>query len=86
MLKFLLKPKDVLYQVSSGLGEVNSFYSSFSDAGQKAPLPFKDSKKLAWYRVKFFSCFKSEGYENSKFQFVVIKLLTGRTSYSWLGI
>ena len=42
MLKFLLKPKDVLCQVPSDLGEVNSFHSfysfySFSDAGQKAP-------------------------------------------------
>ena len=36
MLTFLLKSKDVLYQVSSDLGEVKIFYSSFSDAGQKA--------------------------------------------------
>ena len=40
MLKFLLKSKDVLYHVSSDLGEVNSFYSSFSDAGQKATPAF----------------------------------------------
>ena len=52
MLKFLLKSKDVLYQVSSDLGEVNSFYSSFPDTVQEAPLPFKSSKKSAWYRVK----------------------------------
>ena len=32
--------KDVLYQVSSNLGEVNSFYNCFSDAGQKAPPVF----------------------------------------------
>ena len=36
MLKFLLKSKDVLYQVSIDLGEVKIFYNSFSDAGQKA--------------------------------------------------
>ena len=47
ILKFLLKSKDVLYQVSSDLGEVNSFYSSFSDADQKTLQPFKSSKKPA---------------------------------------
>ena len=36
-VKFLLKSKDVLYQVSSDLDEVNTFYSSFFDADQKAP-------------------------------------------------
>ena len=36
MMKFLLKSKDVLYQVSSDLVEVNSLYSSFSNAGRKA--------------------------------------------------
>ena len=36
MLKFLLKSKDLLYQVSSDLGEVKIFYNSSSDAGQKA--------------------------------------------------
>ena len=43
MLKFFwLKSRDVLYQVSSDLGEVvKNFYSSFSDVGQKT----------AWYRV-----------------------------------
>ena len=40
MMKFLLKSKDVLFQVSSDLVEVNSLYSSFSDAGQKAPSAF----------------------------------------------
>ena len=38
MLKFLLKFKDVLRQVSCDLGEVKSFYSSSSEAGQKACL------------------------------------------------
>ena len=42
----------MLYQVSSNLGEVNSFCSSFSDAGQKVPLPFKSLKKSAYYIVK----------------------------------
>ena len=51
ILKFFLKSKDVFYQVSSELGEVNSFYSSFSDASQKVPLPFQSSKKPAEYRV-----------------------------------
>ena len=35
MLKFLLKSKDILYQVSSDLSEVSSFYNSFSAANQK---------------------------------------------------
>ena len=47
-LKFLLKSKDMLHQVSIDLGGVNSFYSSFSDASEKTPLPFKSSKKAAW--------------------------------------
>ena len=52
MLKFLVKSKNVFYQDSSDLVELNSFYSSFSDAGQKSPtLPFKSSKKPVWYRV-----------------------------------
>ena len=34
MLKFLLKSEDVLYQVSSDLDEINSFYSSFTGKGQ----------------------------------------------------
>ena len=33
LLKLLLKTIDVFYQVSSDLGEVNSFYSNFSDVG-----------------------------------------------------
>ena len=45
MLNFLLKCKDVLYQVSSDLGEVNSFYSSFSGAAQKAPPAFQKFEK-----------------------------------------
>ena len=40
MMKFLLKSKDVLYQVSSDLVVVNSLYSSFSNAGRKAPPAF----------------------------------------------
>ena len=51
MLIFLLKSKDVPSQVSSDSSEVNSFYSSFSDTSQKVPLPFKCSKKPAWYKV-----------------------------------
>ena len=50
---FLLKSKDVLYQVASDLGEVKCFYSSFSDAGQKAPCLSKVQKILpACYRDK----------------------------------
>ena len=45
MFKFLLKSKDALYQVSSDLGEVKCFYSSFSDAGEKAPA-FQKFKKV----------------------------------------
>ena len=75
MLKFLLKSKDsctkeVLYQVSSDLGEVNSFYSSFFDAGQKAPLPFKSIKKPAWYRINH------EGNKFYKSLFQAAALLT----------
>ena len=44
-LKSLLKSKDVLYQVSSDLGEVHSLYSSFSVRGQKARTVFKEFKK-----------------------------------------
>ena len=46
MLKFLLQSKDVLYQVSSDLGEVNCFYSSFFDTDQKAPCLSKVQKCL----------------------------------------
>ena len=35
VLKFLLKSKDVLYQASSDLSEINSFYGSFPDESQK---------------------------------------------------
>ena len=42
---FWLKSKDELYQVSNDLGEVNNFYSSFSDAGQKAPPTFQKFEK-----------------------------------------
>lgn len=37
MLKFFLKNKYVLYQVSSDSGDVSNFYSSFSDTDQKEP-------------------------------------------------
>ena len=52
MLKFLLKSKNSLYQVSSDLDALNSFYSGFFDADQKVLLPFKSSKKPGCYRVK----------------------------------
>ena len=52
MLKLLFKSKDMLFQVSSDLGEKKSFYSSFSDAGQKSPLPFKSSKNLPGTRLE----------------------------------
>ena len=66
MLKFLLKLEDVLYEVSIDLGEINSFYSSFSDKGQKDPsLPFKSSKKPAWYRVKIKNNTLMKQYESS---------------------
>lgn len=52
----MLNPEDVLYLVSSDLSEVKCFYGSFSDAGQKVPLPFKSSKRPASYNVeKIFS-------------------------------
>ena len=51
ILESLLKSKDKLYQVSSDLGEVNSFYSSFSDAANPANTA-NPSKNPAWYRVK----------------------------------
>ena len=40
-----LKSTDVLYQVSNDLGEVNSFYNSFSDVGQKALPAFEKLEK-----------------------------------------
>ena len=48
MLKFLLKSKNVLYEVSSDLGEMKCFYSSFSDAGQEAPVTAFQKFKNAW--------------------------------------
>lgn len=54
MSKFMVKSKGVVYQVSSDLCEVNSYYSSFSDVGQKAHLPSKISEKPAWYRVNWY--------------------------------
>ena len=73
MCKSLLKSKDVLYQFSSDLGEVHSFYSSFSDTSQKTPLLIKSLKNPAWYRVnfqtraiifylKFFACIWRKGF------------------------
>ena len=61
MLAFFLNSnKDVFYQVSSDLSEVNGFYSSFSDKGQKASLPFKSSKMLAlisyWWSCRLCIC------------------------------
>ena len=38
-INFFLKPKDELHQVSSGLDEVKSFYSSFSDSRTRRPTP-----------------------------------------------
>ena len=46
LLKFLLKSRDVLYHVSSDLGEVKCLYSSFSDTGQNTPWPLKIQKSL----------------------------------------
>ena len=43
--KIMLTSKNVFYQVSVDLGEVNSFYSSFSYAGQKAPPAFQKFRK-----------------------------------------
>ena len=45
--KYLLKSKDVLYQVSNDLDQVNSFSSSFPDEGQKARLSFNSSQNAA---------------------------------------
>ena len=44
------------------MGEVNSFFSSSSYAGQKAPLPFKSLKKPAWYRVRTLSNISNEDF------------------------
>ena len=44
--RFLLKSKNVLYEVSSDLSEVNSFYSSFPEADQKAPPAFQKFEKV----------------------------------------
>ena len=70
-LKSLLKSKDVLYQVSSDLDEVNWFYSSFSEAGKEKPqLPFKNSKKPAFYKVKMAVKVRNVWYcGNDKFQY-----------------
>ena len=53
MLKSLVKVKQVLFQVSSDLGEVNSFDSSFPDVGQKDPLCLsKVQKRLSGIGLK----------------------------------
>ena len=68
---FLLKSKDVLYQVSSDLGEVNNFSSSSSDEDQKASLSrvrktlpsigllFKP--ELLFFILNFLAAFKGKG-------------------------
>ena len=64
MLTFLLKSRDVVYQVSSDLGEVKCFYSSFSDAGQK---PFHVFQKcLPGIGLNFASEFNIEWLKNMK--------------------
>ena len=52
-IKIFIRVQRVLHPASSDLGEVNSFYNSFSDLGQKAPHVFKTSLNPAWYRVNF---------------------------------
>ena len=64
MLTFLLKSRDVVYQVSNDLGEVKCFYSSFSDAGQK---PFHVFQKcLPGIGLNFASEFNIEWLKNMK--------------------
>ena len=58
----------MLHQVSSDLGEVNSFYNSFSDPGQKATPAFQKLKKtlpgkglifkpeLLFFYLNFYGC------------------------------
>ena len=70
---FLLKSKDVLYQVSSDLGEVNSFSSSSSDEDKKAShsrvrktlpsigLIFKP--ELLFFILNFLAAFKGKGLQ-----------------------
>ena len=56
MLKFLLKSIGVLYQVSSDLGEVRTFYSSFSDTDQKALLlSVKVCEIIGISKIQFFN-------------------------------
>ena len=53
-LKFLLKSKDVLYQVSSELSEVNSFIAVFLTRDKKpSPVFQKFENTCRVYRVKF---------------------------------
>ena len=89
MLEFLLKSRYVLYQVSSDLGEVNSFYSSFSDASQKALLslskilksmPGIESQPVITTRIyvlhKITIALKFMSYINSDLQIPAKKLQT----------
>ena len=46
----MLKSKDLLYQVSSDLTEVNSFFGHFSDESQNLP-SFKSLKKPAFWLI-----------------------------------
>ena len=72
MKKCQVKFKDVLHQVSSDLGELNSFYSSFSEAGKRAiclskvwkTLPgfrFVSTPELLFFYLSFLAPFKGKG-------------------------
>ena len=49
LIKWLMfvKAQRLVYKVSSDLGEVNSFSSSFPDNGHKVPFPLKNAKNPA---------------------------------------
>ena len=75
MLKFLLKSKDVLYQASIDLDEVNSFNSSSSDAVQKAPCLSKVLKSLPGTGLKrppiWVNCISYPRFINAYLKFQV---------------
>ena len=69
----LLKSKDVLFHVSSDLGEVNGFSSSFSDKDQKAPSLLRVRKplpcvelifkpELLFFSLIFLAAFEGKGW------------------------
>ena len=81
MLTFLLKSRDVVYQVSSDLGEVKCCYSSFSDADQKPFHAFQKCLPASEFNIEWLKNMK-QGWEG------LLKRIKRKvnTTPSWLDI